>query len=87
MNTANSAEHWLKNSLEYEHYKTHAVQVPVIIGISQWDMPDGRRLRREMRRSTKLRTEREVRRWAKRHADVSVEAVEGAVAYLKGGLL
>lgn len=38
----------------------------VSYGVSQWDVVDGR-LRREVRRSTRLRSVEEMVRWARRH--------------------
>lgn len=71
-----SSEHWLA--------LRQFAGAPIVFGISQWDMPDGHRLRREMRRSTSLSSESAIRRWAKRYQDVSQADVEKAVAHLKG---
>lgn len=58
MNT--KSEHWVTEP------KLHFGYVAAY-GVSSWDMPDGHRLRREMRRSTLLRSIKEMERWAKRY--------------------
>lgn len=58
MNT--NSEHWITEP------KLHFGQVAAY-GVSSWDMPDGHRLRREMRRSTLLRSVKEMEAWAKRY--------------------
>ncbi len=78
--TTTSAEHWLSLGQQYDHEKQ--AMAPTVRGMSQWDMPDGNRLRREMRRSTLLQDEKTIRRWAKRFADVSAQDVENAVSHL-----
>jgi len=79
--TTSSAEHWF--TLKMEHDYNLGAQVPVVYGNSSWDMPDGNRLRREMRRSTRMEDVKHVRRWAKRFSDITEQQIADAVAHLE----
>jgi len=77
MRTTN-AEHWLSLQHEYDH--NLGKEVPIVRGVSSWNIPDGHsRLVREMRRSTKLRNPKEVARWAKRFSDISEQQLTEAI--------
>ena len=54
-----------------------------VLAISSWDMPDGNRLIREMRRVSQLRDVAAVRRWAKKYPDVRPQDVAEAIAFLE----
>lgn len=65
------------------NYQTQANE-PRVYGASSWDMPDGNGLRREMRRSTELRSPAEIRRWARKYSDVSEVDIQKAIEHLLG---
>jgi hypothetical protein len=56
---------------------------PKVFGYSTWDIPDGGRLRREMSRSTRLYTPKEILRWGRKWADITENDIARAIAHLE----
>ena len=71
ISTASTASHYLQ---------VCAIGTPCVIGVSTWDMRDGGRLRREMRRVTYLTSQAAVRKWAKKYSDIRAQDLENALA-------
>lgn len=75
-----TSTHSLWTGFRYDY--TVNARVPVVEGISTWDMPDGVLLRREMMRSTRLTTAQNIVRWAKKYSDVTPDQITKAIQHL-----